>query len=361
MRITRFTTWLLALLLLILPLSPVGAQQTAPDFGADPPDQNQEESTGSGPGPISGQPIACDGYRDWSTFISSTISYDGFVEYWDDILVRYNTNICHYTDIDGLLKRITKVRKQIRNAFYACADTTQMKKTYYELEAELFFLRNYIDTENGSFIVVSDEKVTNDMRDFFVLNKGFFTDQEILELVDRFKARYSGKLKTYQNCTDPTWGALVEKWNQFKEDAGGIAPAVSQAKESFEKRWDRVEKTPWRRGDDFFGDFVDVRVNGLPAKDGFAQIGEALEESLPEGYTFEQLEAAKVESDKLYNYQAQEQLYLAQYQAQYSESSDQLTKNVLARLALLQNIITETFPYQNQTIQCTKSINDKQC
>lgn len=340
MRINKITTWFLALSLLFLPLTPSVQAQNPP---------------------ISGQPLICDGYRDWSTFISSTVSYDGFVEYWDDILVRYNTNICHYTDIDGLLKRITKARKQIRNAFYACADTTKMKKTYYELEAELFFLRNYVDTENGSFIVISDDKLVKEMRDFFVLNKGFFSDQEIIALFERFKSRYESKLKTYQNCTDPTWGALVEKWNQFKEDAGGIAPALSQAKESFEKRWDRVEKTPWRNGDDFFGDFVDMRVNGLPAGEGFAQIGEALEESLPEGYTFEQLQSAKTLSDNNLNYLSKEQEYLAQYQVQYGESSDQLTKNVMARLSLLQNIIKKTYPYQNQTIQCTKSINDKQC
>lgn len=312
-------------------------------------------------GSISGQPIVCDAYRDWSTFISSVISYDGFVEYWDDILIRYNTNICHYTDIYGLLQRLTKARQQIRNAFYACADTTKMKKTYYELEAELFFLRNYVDTENGSFIVLSDEKLIKSMRDFFVLNSGFFSDQEIIDLFDRFKSRYKAKLKTYQNCTDPTWGALVEKWNQFKEDAGGIAPALSQAKESFEKRWDRVEKTPWRRGDDFFGDFVDVRVNGLPAEEGFAQIGEALEENWPQGYTFEQLQSAKTLSDTNLNYLSKEQDYLAQYQVQYGESSDKLTMNVMSRLSLLQSIIKETYPFQNQTIQCTKSINDKQC
>lgn len=308
-----------------------------------------------------GQQVFCDGSRDWGTFISSVISYNGFVEYWDDILVRYNTNICHYTDIDGLLRRLTTVRKQIRNAFYACADTTHMKQTYYELEAELFFLRNYIDTENGSFLVTSDQKLINDLRATFVINRQLFTDEEILKLFDRFKKRYKAKLDTYRNCVDPTWGALVDKWNQFKEDAGGIAPAVSQAKESFEKRWDRVENTPWRRGDDFFGDFVDVRVNSLPAEEGFQQIGEELERNLPEGYTFEQLQAAKSVSDENLRNLATEQQYLAQYQVQYGESSDAFTEEVTNRLLLLKSIIVRTFPFQNQTIQCTKGIINKQC
>lgn len=337
-----FLQLVLTAFLSTLLLIPSGAAQFQDDSGA-------------------GQPVFCDGYRDWSTFISSTISYDGFVEYWDDILIRYNVNFCHYTDIDNMLKRINKARAQIRDAFYACADTTRMKKTYYELEAELFFLRNYIDADNGQFLVVDDQKIINDMRDFFVLNKGLFTDKEILDLFNRFKARYKSKLDTYKNCKDPSWGALVEKWNQFKKDAGGIAPALQQAKESIEKRWDRMAKAPWRHGDDFFGGFVDARINGLPPAEGWQQITEELEKNFPQGYTFDQLQAAKVQKESNLQYFFLEEQYLAQYQAQYAESSDTYTAEIIKRLMNLQILIEQTYPFQNQTIQCTRGIKDKQC
>ncbi|HMR00961.1 MAG TPA: hypothetical protein PKA32_01090 [Candidatus Gracilibacteria bacterium] len=321
-----------------------------------------DETGTSGPTPgVAGQSVICRGDRDWGTFISAALSYDDFVEYWDDILVKYNTNICHYTDIDNLLNRLNKVRKQIRNAFYACANTEQLKKTYYELEAELFFLRKYVNADNGNFLVVDDEKLLKEMRDYFVINKGFFSDADIRTLFDRFKNRYEARLDTYKNCSDPTWAELVAKWNQFRETAGGIAPAVQQAGESFEKRWDRVERTPWRRGGDYYLGFIDARVNGLPAEEGLDQIGNYLEEQLPEGYTFSQLQAAKELSDQNVNYLDMEATYLAQYQAQYGEASDTFVRRVVERMSLLQDIIEKTVPFQNQTIQCTKTINNKQC
>lgn len=336
-------------------------QPTAPGFGADAPETSDENGT-AGPTPgVAGQSVICRGDRDWGTFISATLSYDDFSEYWKDILVRYNTNICHYTDIDNLLRRLTTVRKQIRNAFYSCSNTASLKKTYYELEAELFFLRKYVDADNGTFLVNDDQKIINEMRDYFVINKGFFSDQEILDLFDRFKARYQARLDAYENCEDPSWSALVTKWNQFRETAGGITPAIEQAGESFERRWDRVERTPWRRGGDYYAGFIDARVNGLPAEEGIDQIGQYLEEQLPEGYTFSQLQAAQEISNQNLNYLTLEQTYLAQYQAQYGESSDTFVGRVIERMSLLQDVIESTIPFQNQTIQCTQSINNKQC
>ena len=67
-----------------------------------------------------GEVLCRNGSRDWGNFISSVISYNGFIEYWNDILYRYNKNMCLYLDIDNLLKRIDKIREQIRKAFYVC-------------------------------------------------------------------------------------------------------------------------------------------------------------------------------------------------------------------------------------------------
>jgi len=308
------------------------------------------------------QGLLCRGDKDWSTFISATLGYDSFTEYWKDILIRYNTNLCYYNDIDFLLKRVDKARTKIRDAFYACTDTTRLKQRYYELEAELFFLRKYINTDNGQFLEEKNERTLIDaLRDYFVLNKGFLKDDEILALFTQFKNRYKARLATYQDCSDPTWGALVEKWNQFKNDVGGFAPALQQAKRSFEKRWDKLAKAPWRTGGGYFAGLLDVRVNNLPAEQGFKQIGEALSQEFPEGYTFEQLETAKSNSDTNFQYANLEAQYLAQYQIQYGESSDAFTRQIVASLKTLQGIIEDTAPFQRQTIQCAKSVNSKQC
>jgi hypothetical protein len=321
----------------------------------------QFEPGGTGEG---GQQVICRGYRDWSTFISATISYDGFVEYWKDILVRYNTNICLYEDIDSLFNRIKKVRKQIRSAFYACEDPNKvdrLRNTYYELETMLFFLRNYIDTGNGQFIVRNDQTVINELRDFYVFNSGIFSEEKVLELYDTFKARYGARMKTYENCSDSSWGMVVDKWNEFKETAGGVAPALSKAKESAENRWAKLKQTSANFGEEFIDGIVAVKINGLSPEEGLTQIWEELKKNFPSGVTIEQLHAAKQLSDQKRNYEILEDDYEGQYFILYKESSDELTRLVEERLKTLNLIIETTFNPQHQTIHCVKDINDHQC
>lgn len=310
----------------------------------------------------SGKEAACRGGRDWGTFISSVLSYDDFSEYWKDIFVRYNANICHYQDIDSLLNRISGIREQIRKAFYVCANTDSMKKTYYELEAELFFLRKYIKTDYSSFVVVADQKVIDELRSYFVINKGFLSDSEITDLFAKFKTKYAPRIIAYKQCTDPTWQSLVDKWNEFKSSAGGITPALNSAKQSVEKKWDRMKNTSMNLGRDFWGGFVDARINGLEPKEGWNQILDTLKKNSPSGgVTFQALTATKTIADQSYDSEKQEETYLAEYQTLYMETSDEFTKDIVAKLNMLNSIVQDTWQYQNQTIQCVKGINNKQC
>jgi hypothetical protein len=308
--------------------------------------------------------VACRGGRDFGTFLSSIITYDDFMDYWNDILVRYNANICHYQDIDGLVNRIKGVRQQLRSAFYVCGDTTGLKATYYDLEAETYYLRNFIKytkTPEGNYIVVNEQKLFNDMKAYFVDDKGFFDTAHLTRIFNQFKTRYQSRLATYNNCTDPTWQNLVDKWNEFKDDAGGVSSALKQAGSSMTKRWDRMANTPMNLNRDFWGGFLDVKINGLPPKEALSQIAEEFSRNMPSGSTISQLQAASATSDEVYAYEASEQTYLAEYKMLYMESSAEFLKLMLARLDALDTTIKDTFPFQNQTIQCVKGIVDKQC
>jgi hypothetical protein len=312
----------------------------------------------------SGQQAACRGGRDWGTFISSIIVYDDFVEYWNDILVRYNANLCHYMDIDSLLNRLKAVRSQLRQAFYVCADITRMKKTYYELEAELYYARKFIKytkTAEDNYVVVNDKKVLNDMKAYFVDDKEFFTQDELQVLFDRFKVRYQSKLESYNNCVDPGWQSLIDKWNEFKATAGGIGPALQQAQASAEKKWDKMANTSMNMNRDFWGGFLDVKINGLEPKEAFAQIAAEFKRNMPGGSTIGQLQAANQNNNAAYAEEVGEAEYMAEYEMLYKESTGEYVKLLMARLNLLDDIIKSTFPYQNQTIQCVANINNKQC
>jgi hypothetical protein len=309
----------------------------------------------------SGQQAICRGTRDWGTFISALISYDDFTEYWKDIFVRYNANICQYTDIDSLLTRINTARKQIREAFYVCADTSKMKDTYYRLEAELFYLRKYINTDNGTFYQVNDAQVQKELKDYFVLNKGYFNDAQITQLFNEFKTKYTTRLETYKNCKDATWQNLLDKWNEFRKNAGGFGPAIKQASTSFNKRWERMANTPMKGGQKFLGGFLDARINGMPAKEGLDLIVQELQKNLPQGYTFDKLQATQNYKDKVSAENVDLASYIAQYQAEYGETADDYTFQIMSTLNQLDDIIKTTAPFQNQTVQCTSRLNNKQC
>lgn len=351
------------LLLLMLLFSPTALAQNAPDYGATPPGSVPQSTEGTGGYSPSGTgtELVCRGDRDWSTFISSVLSYDSFTEYWKDIFVRYNTNICQYQDIDSLLKRISGVREQIRKAFYVCADTRVLKDTYYRLQVELYFLRKYIKTDYSDFRVTKPEDVRNDLRKYFTLNKDYFSDAEIDSLYQQFQEKYKGKLETYRNCKDPTWEDLVNKWDEFKESVAGMGPVIKEAGESISKKWDRMANTPMNGSQSLIGGFLDARINGLEPLEGLQQIANELQKNKPEGFTFEELRTAQVQAEQRYNERFVEQEYLKQYQTLYSETSDTYIGAIMERLYTLGNTIQQSFIYQNQTIQCVKGINYKQC
>lgn len=367
MQIKKFTIRLLLLAMASTAFIGFASAQSAPSYpggGANIPPA--DEGTGGTAG--TGNQLICRGDRDWGTFISSVLSYDDFSEYWKDILDRYSSNICHYMDIDGVLNRVNKAREQIRKSFYVCGNTQALKKTYYTLEAELFFLRKYVDTDNGNFLVKNPEELRADLRNNFVFNKGFFTNEEIDLIFEEFKTKYDNRLDAYQNCKDPGWEELVNKWQEFKDNVlilftdPANAPVIKAATESIQKKWDRMAAVDMNLGRSFFGGFLDARINGLEPKQGLDQIGAELKKNTPQGgYTFDQLKAAETVVEQNYNYQKLEVDYMTQYQTLYKEVSDTVNNELMLRLENLDLIIKTTFPFENQTVQCLKAINNKQC
>ncbi len=319
-------------------------------------------------GDASGQggAVMCrNGARDWGNFLSAVISYDGFVEYWKDILVRYNANMCLYLDIDNLLNRIEKARTQIRNAFYICdSRAPKLAKTYHELEAELYFLRKYVEVGNGNILINSEKGVSNDFINYFVYDKNFFSLEESRVLLEKFISKYKARQETYKNCSDPTWGNLIAKWNEFKENLGGFA-AVKEAAESITKKWDKIVNTPFKRTGGMFGGFLDAKINGLDPETAWSDIAGELDKNTPKGapsgFTFDQFKAATASESARYNDQLTRTQYLAQYQQLYQESSDSIVKEIIDRVNYLEQSIISTFPFIDQTAQCTKGVLDKVC
>lgn len=302
------------------------------------------------------------GGKAYDAFVSSVISYDGFVEYWRDIFERYNGNMCVYFDIDSLLNRINKAREQIRQAFYTCdPNVTRLTQTYYELEGELFFLRKYVGfTGDGHVLFRSEKDVKNQFIQYLVYDKGFMGYDDAVKLFDRVLKKYKAREDAYINCKDPTWENLIQKWNEFKAHVGGLSSA-KEAVETIRKRFDDATRAPKRSGGNLIQSLLDIKINGLDPETSLNDIGNELKKNMPGGVSYENIQSASRKENYRYTEELSRTTYLAQYQQQYSEGSGEVVGKLLLLLNDLQTTIINTFPYIMQTTKCTKGLLDKTC
>lgn len=329
----------------------------------------------------SGGAVYCrNGGRDYGNFLSAVISYDGFYEYWKDILVRYNANMCLFMDIDNLLTKLDKARDQIRQAFYVCSSTApKLAKTYYDLEAELYFLRNYVDVDKGNILFKSDTAIGNAFIDYVVNERGFYTTRADAQVaLDKFISKYAARQDTYINCADPTWGNLIAKWNEFKDNLGGFT-AVQQAAESITKKWDSVVNTPFKRTGGLLGGLLDAKINGLDPATAWYDISNEISRNLPSaantatpsqasasqqatyGFTFDQFQNAASGDAEWHDQILTRTQYLTQYQQLYQEGTSNISKEIIDRVTYLEGSIQNTYQYIDKTATCTKGIVEKTC
>ncbi|MFC1655882.1 hypothetical protein ACFL3C_03370 [Patescibacteria group bacterium] len=302
--------------------------------------------------------------RDWASFISSVISYDSFSEYWKDMFYRYNKNICYYTDIDNILQQVEKAQEQIRNAFYTCdaARATQLKTRYYELEAELFFLRNFVDISKSEIKTVPDKKIHEALRGNFVIGKSYFTEERSTELFEQFKQKYGKRVATtYKECSDPGLEALTKKFKDLKKSFQNMASGKTGT--SLKDYWNKSLNTPVKRTGNFLGGVLDARINGLPPKEAVDNIYKEVQKSLPPDTppTLNAVQNAIAKEEDDYAAKLEKASLLAEYEALYKNGTDSMAKDFEAKLKQLDSIIKGTYPAFNSLIECSKKAKDKQC
>lgn len=317
-----------------------------------------------------GNELICKGgTRDWIAFLSAVISYDDFVEYWRDIIgmppafvnSRYSANYCLFLDVDNLLNQVKKAREQVRKAFYACdPNADSFKKTYYKREAELFFLRKYINVSSGTIIPVNEQKVYDQLSAYYVLDKGAFTKDEIKQLFDQFKSKYAARMQSYIECKDPGWEDLMLKIRELRDNVkGGFG--IKEAAETIKNSFNKVINTPLKRSGNFLGGLLDGKINGVSPLQAWGDIMQEVSRNAPNGYSFDQLNTATVTEQSRYDNAIAKATYLAQYEALYKNSSADIFSSIMDSLTGLEGIITKSFNYINQTTQCAKGLLDKAC
>ncbi len=231
--------------------------------------------------------------RDFGAFL--LIGMDFFAEtfwaVWKDVLVRYNVNYCHYRDIESLVNRQEQMRQQLRRAFYACDNNTiqRLKPQYYELDAEIYFAREYF--KFVAFSTCSEEPVPQDVlkqkvqinQDFepifkntLVQRQRTFSANQADALFNKLKAKYDSKLSVYANCCDPEWGTMMLKIKNIGKNLSFIANLhqrfVSRTESRYKATQARIEANPgispinsvFNAADvgSIWSRMIDVRLNG---------------------------------------------------------------------------------------------------
>ncbi len=344
----------------------------------------------------SGEQLFC--ARDFSNFITNGLDFDGegFVDYWRDILVIYNTNYCQFTDIDSMLKRIDGARKQLRQAFYVCDNKTVERVTaqYYQLSAELYYLRHFVDTKASPDPKATDvekaEKVQKSpsVHDKFInmfVNKlKYFDSKKAEQIYVQIQQKYETKIDEYRNCTDPNFGALVQK---VKDLSHTVETVQQMFKKFYETNSARIKAAKKKIADnpgllsafsaDSMGDFMSrvtsTRINGESPSEStiWEQISNTAKENAPFYYGTTKAYPPTVTFDTILDdlntIRAREEQndldirYVSAYDVKYRQVSGSGLDKLKDNLNSLITTIDETFSPIDQVKVCATYIVDKQC
>jgi hypothetical protein len=302
--------------------------------------------------------ITCE--KDGQAFFSSMISFTEFTETWKDVFVRYPKNTCYYADIANIAKQLETQRQNLRKAFYSCGSGIEnLKKTYYELEAEIIYLRNFISISQSGIKAMADDRVKEKLIEYFVDDKQIYTGEEMTLLFDKFKQKYKDKVtKTYNECKDASIQMLIKKWDQLVKTIKSFGSNLEKLSEDF----DKAINTPVERTGDFITSFLDIRESQLPARETPTQILTQLtEDAGGSAPTLEALQMTIQTKDEAYAQKAAEVSIAARYDALYKNGGDSMALDFVAKLKDLNTIIKDTYKPIESLSGCTKKTTERQC
>lgn len=208
-------------IILISILSPfaspvVRAQENIQFFGSEPLASEQDEGRNL---------LEC--LKGWRQFLSAFIGYEGFVDYWRDIFILSWKWPMYFADINNVEMQLNKSRYAVMSAFLRC-DTNRLKsvtQAYYRLEAELYFLRHFVDVSGGFLNFKTESRGNRDefrdeMLDFFALRKESSDPNQDKSLFmgyfDEFEGKYSGRAEQYAGYgDDPIYNDISSKFDDL--------------------------------------------------------------------------------------------------------------------------------------------------
>lgn len=322
---------------------------------------------------------------DFSLFLQSIVGSDGFVGNYlvpfEDVLL---TNQCHSADILGLVQQQIKTRALIRDAYLKCEyeKVPNLKKAYYKLSAELFYVRNVIRKnivvnlpydllstrmlENKAELLTPRDEIYQEMREKFV-DKGSLENDEFDVWFLILEKKYEKRVDDYIVCDNSSWEVVAEKWEEFISTAGGIAPAWNNLEKGVSaKAKDLADSASEFSMKNTLDGFFEIKVNGVDPETGFKEIfdsaaqdikalGQAISPSPTEVLRSIDREKYRYSTDVLRTSME------SQFEFLYKEGTDATIASFLSVLQNLNEILTRSSGIISDLENCTDDINGRQC
>lgn len=160
--------------------------------------------------------------KGWRQFVGALAGYESFKDYWKEIFYTAWVAPTHFSDITNVQDQLNRARYEVASSFLRC-DLSRLKsvtEAYYRLEAELYYVRHFVNLEGGS--VQTRGNFANELADYLIALKASENPEKERAIYsgyyDLFEGKYSERAKLYADIgDDPVYGALKEKWEELME------------------------------------------------------------------------------------------------------------------------------------------------
>lgn len=332
------------------------------------------------------------------TFLQTVIGQNGFDQLLQPIWDLFR-NECQVMDIMALEQEIDSVQKEIQQAFLMCdrEEIPSLERAYYELDAELYYVRHLtklkfgsamgelLDTATMGVVDLGDKKnvefedpsvIYGDMFERYYFDIDVFSSvgpDEFDILFQTIVAKYEPRKEKYRDCDESGWERVKEKFEEFIDNLGGLREGAEAIEESVLEGAEAIQESAEeykKMGSSFAEGFVknafDVKLNGLSPKKGFQEIVDEVKKndfwssgsnSAEHGAVLKAVSAvaegyeSKVEMAKLE----------AKYESLYKYNTDSHVREFLRAMDETEFYIVKGIAMLKEVDRCVERMVKKQC
>lgn len=332
---------------------------------------------------LSASQCVAKGNIDFISFLKAvTLSdglYESLFEPFNDVLTR---NQCQANDAAGLIHQRDKLRTYIRDAFLTCTTEKlpQLRVAFYKNNAEIYYVRHVVDggvilstpydllssrhAADPASLYYPSDKLYNEIGEKYV-GGGKIPAEDYDLFFNNLEQKYVDRKSQYIKCDNSSWNVVEDKWEEFIETIGGVAPAIQDAGQELGGRGEKL----WEASSDFtYNDFligtIKATLNRQGLKPGILEIAEEFGNNIPnfEGSPNQEEIFRAVDSiNQSFDIETMKATLEAEFEAEYKGVSDSVAQSFVEELNELNDILKKSLSPLDKVLSCTKDLNSKQC